>query len=156
MTIIQDLYQIFDSEYARYMARRSTKNRLALELRQNLAYLREGLAEHLDVTVMVAGLETQQYRHATEAGANPNSLQKRRLARATYGGVKEFDKYCGWSTGQLVHKVYERIAVLKKLDLNAAHLNVRARLQYLFKLLMVLVAHIDGVKLPVTRRRQRV
>lgn len=153
MSIIQDLYHIFDNEYARYLARRSTNNRLQLELRQNLAYLREGLAGNVNVAVLIAGLEERQYRQATEAGANLNGLRRQRLARATYGGVKEFDKYRGWSTERLVHKVYERIAVLKKLDLHAPHLDVRARLQYLFKLLMILVAHIEGVELPVTRRR---
>lgn len=154
MSIIQDLYHIFDNEYARHMARRSTKNRLELELRRNLAYLREGLAARFDVAVMIANLDERQYRHATETGASLNALQKKRLAQGTYGGVREFDKYRGWSTERLIHKVYERVAVLKKLDLKAANLDVRARLQYLFKLLMVLIAHIDGVKLPVTRRHR--
>lgn len=152
MSIIQDLYHIFDNEYARLIDRRSSKSLLVMELRHNLAFLRAGLAERLDGSVVIAGLEQEQYRRANERGTPLNGIQKERLARRTYGGVKEFEKYQGWSTEQLIHKAYERVAVLKKLNLSAANLDVRARLQYLFKLLMVLVAHIDGAELRVPRR----
>jgi len=144
VSIIQDLYLVFDKEYARRRERRCSKNLLVLELRHNLAFLRAGLAEQLDGSVMVAGLEHGQYRHANETGTELNSIQKRRLARRTYGGIREFEKYHDWSTEQLIHKAYERIVVLKKLDLDAGSVNVRARLQYLFKFLMLVIAHIDG------------
>lgn len=152
MTIIQDLYHIFDTEYARHLDRRSSKNLLVMELRQNLAFLRAGLAERLEGSTIIAGLEEGQYRRANEKGTHLDSIQKKCLARRTYGGVKEFEKYHGWSTGQLIHKAYERVAVLKKLNLNSAAIDVRARLQYLFKFLMVLVAHIDNTELRITTK----
>ncbi|WP_428623903.1 hypothetical protein [Sedimenticola sp.] len=147
MSVIQDLYHIFDKEYARHLASRATKNGLVLELRRNLAYLREGLAEQLPTAVILAGLEEAQFNNASQAGAHFNAIQKKSLARHTYGGVREFDKYRGWSTEQLINKAYERIATLKKLTQSADGLDLSARLQYLFKFLMVLMAHIDGVKL---------
>lgn len=160
MSIIQDLYRIFDNEYARHMERRTSKNLLVLELKQNLAFLRAGLAERLEGAAIVAGLEQVQYRRACERGTRLNTIQRRRLARDTYGGVKEFEKYRDWSTEQLIHKVYERLAVLNRLNLNVGRVDVQARLQYLFKLLMVLVAHIDGERLKISppgarRTRQR-
>ncbi|AKH20699.1 hypothetical protein [Sedimenticola thiotaurini] len=155
MSIIQDLYLIFDKEYARHRERRCSKNLLVLELRHNLAFLRAGLAEQLPGTTIVAGLEQAQYRQATEKGTALNAIQKRRLARRTYGGIREFEKYHDWSTEQLIHKAYERIAVLKKLDLDAGSVNVRARLQYLFKFLMLLIAHIDGETLHLSSSASR-
>lgn len=155
MSIIQDLYHIFDNEYARLIDRRCSKNLLVMELKQNLAFLRVGLAERLEGSAIIAGLEQEQYRRANQRATPLNSIQKRRLARRTYGGVKEFEKYHDWSTELLIHKVYERVAVLKKLNLNAAGVDVRARLQYLFKLLMVLIAHIDGEVLRITAAERR-
>ena len=43
MSLIQDLYTVFDREYARHVARRSSRNRLLQEMKRNLAFLREGL-----------------------------------------------------------------------------------------------------------------
>ena len=48
MTIIQDLYNVFDKERARYDANKAWKNAVLRELAENLAFMREGLRENLD------------------------------------------------------------------------------------------------------------
>ena len=48
MTIIQDLYNVFDKERARYDANKAWKNAVLRELAENLALMREGLRENLD------------------------------------------------------------------------------------------------------------
>ena len=51
------------------------------------------------------------------------------------------------NTARLIETVYERIATLKKLAGNEHHIDQLARLRNLFKLLMLLVAHIQGQRL---------
>ena len=152
MTIVQDLYSIFDREYSKYIARRSSKSRVVLELSQNLALLREGLAENLPGQVIIAGLEDSQYKKANEQAVNLDAIRKKTLARSTYAGIREFEKYRGWTTGKLIDNAYLRIATLRKLHANSAAIDVHARLQYLFKYLMVLVAHIEGKTLAIRPR----
>ena len=150
MTIIEDLYTIYDREQAKYRAHRSSQNRLQIELQHNLAFLREGLREGLAAQPIIAGLDTEQYIDAGKQGLDLNRLQKRHLAEATCGGIREFGRYRGWSTARLVDTVYERITTLKKLASGGAGVDLEARLRNLFKLLMLLIAHIQGGRL---RRR---
>jgi hypothetical protein len=151
MTIVQDLYNIYDKELARYRARRSSQGRLLIEIRHNLAFLREGLRERLPQAAIVAGLEDEQYRAAAREGLNLGALQKRRLAAATYGGVREFARYRDWPTARLIENAYERIATLKKLASSDSGVDLEARLKNLFKFMMVLLAHLEGRQLPLTR-----
>jgi hypothetical protein len=153
MSIVQDLYNIFDNERSKRIARKSSKNLVVLELSQNLAFLREGLAENLDSSAIIAGLEDNRFNSANEKGTNFNTIQKKVLSKSTYGAVKEFEKYKGWSTEKLINKAYERLATLKKLNVNSRSIDVRSRLQYLFKYLMVLMAHIEEKHLSIKSRR---
>ncbi len=154
MSIIQDLYTIYDREQAKYRARRSSQNRLQVELQHNLAFLREGLRERLAARKIIEGLESQQYAEAGKQGLDLNSLQKKRLAPATYGTIREFARYHGWTTERLVETVYERIVTLKKLAAGGASVDLDTRLRNLFKLLMLLLAHIQGQRLRSTPRRR--
>ena len=77
MSIIQDLYNIYDKELSRYRAKKSSQSRLLIEMRQNLAFLREGLREGLPHAAIVAALENVEYRAAHKEGANLASLQKK-------------------------------------------------------------------------------
>lgn len=153
MSIIQDLYHIFDKEYAKYIARKSAKNLIVLELSRNLAFLREGLAENLDGRAIIDGLEASRYHKAIAEATNLNALQKKPLSKNTYGGVNEFARYKGWTTEKLIHNAYERIATLKKLNTNSASIDITSRLQYLFKYLMVVMAHIEGKALTIESRQ---
>lgn len=155
MSIIQDFYNIYDKEYAKYIAQKSSKNLVVLELSQNLAFLREGLEENLDSKDVVSGLEDAKYKIAIEKGTNLNSIQKRKLVRNTYGGTKEFEKYQGWSTEKLINNAYERIATIKKLRSGSKTVDIKSRLQYLFKYLMVLIAHIEGKPLTTESGRSK-
>ena len=122
------------------------------ELSQNLAFLREGLAEKLDSKEIVSGLENKQFNNANDKGTNLNSIKKITLSINTYGGAREFEKYHGWSTEKLINKAYERIAIIKKLNTASKKIDINSRLQYLFKYLMVLIAHIEGKHLTIKSR----
>jgi hypothetical protein len=153
VSIIQDLYKIFDNERARYEAEKSSKNAVLRELAENLAFLREGLREGLDGTKVIKGLESVQYQRANDTGFDFNAIQKSTLSPATYGSTKEFEKYRGWSTEKLIRKAYERLSTLQKLQANAPGINLTSRLQYLFKFLMVVMAHVHGKRLPIRSGR---
>jgi hypothetical protein len=152
MTIIQDLYNIYDKESAKYRARRSSQGSLLRELQRNLAFLREGLGERLPQAAIVAGLEDGQFRAAADQGVRLDALQKKPLGRDTYAGIREFERYRGWETARLIDSVYERIAILKKLSAGSQEIDLHARLTTLFKFLMVVVAHVEGRRLPLPER----
>lgn len=154
MSIIQDLYSIYDKEHAKYRADRSAKGRLLTEMRHNLAFLREGLREDLSQAVIIAGLENAEFRSAGQQGTRLGAMQKRPLARTTYAGIREFDRYKGWETARLVENVYERIAILKKIGPGAGHVDLRPRLITLFKFLMVVVGHLEGRPLEIPARKE--
>lgn len=155
MSIIKDLYSIFDNERNQYAATRSSKNLVLRELAENLAFLREGLAEKLESSRIVEGLGNNQLNPAIEAGLNFNAIQKKPLAKNTYSGAKEFVKYNGWSTEKLIFKAYERLSTLKKLHASSTDIDTPVRLQNLFKYLMVLMAHIEGERLTIKSRSPR-
>lgn len=151
MSIIQDLYNIYDKELARYRAKKSSKNRLLIEMQQNLAFLREGLREGLPQGAVIGGLEDTQYHAACEQGTDLATLRKSPLSRATYGGIREFNRYLGWDSARLITKVYERIATLKKLAAGSDSIDLRARLTNLFKFLMVVLAHLEARQLLIVQ-----
>jgi hypothetical protein len=153
MSIVQDLYNIYDKEQAKHRAHKSSTNRLLIEIRQNLAFLREGLREGLPQQAIIAALEDAQYRAACKQGTNLGALQKKKLASATYAGIREFDRYEGWDTARLIGNLYERIATLKKLSSGSNSLDLRQRLTTLFKFLMVVLAHLEARQLVITTRR---
>jgi hypothetical protein len=153
MSIVQDLYKIFDNERSRYEAKKASRNAVLRELAENLAFLREGLYENLDDSKIVAGLENSQFIHANDKGFDFNSIQKKPLSRKTYGGTKEFERYRGWSTERLIRKAYERLSTLRRLNLNATGIDSRSRIQNLFKFFMVIIAHIDEEPLAIKSRR---
>lgn len=150
MSIIQDLYSIFDKEYAKHITRKSSKNLLVIEISQNLSFMREGLAGNLNASSIIDGLDNDQFKKANDKATNFNSIQKKKLAKKTYDGAKEFDKYHNWTTERLINKAYERINTLKKLNVDKDKINIHSRLQYLFKYLMVLMAHIEGKHLTIS------
>jgi len=153
MSIVQDLYKIFDNERSRYDAKTSSKNAVLRELAENLAFLREGLRESLEDSKIIAGLENEQFLRANDNGFDFNSIKRKTLSKTTYGGVKEFEKYKGWSTDKLIKNAYERLSTLRKLKTNKAGIDVRSRLKYLFKFMMVIMAHIDSQQLTIKSRR---
>ena len=149
MSIVQDLYAIYDKEQAKYRARKSSQGLLLTEIRHNLAFLREGLREGLAPAAIVAGLEDAHYRDARKQGVNLDGLKKKKLMPDTYAGIREFARYRDWTTARLVETVYERIATLKKLVDGSAEVALRVRLKNLFKLLMVVLAHLEGRRLKI-------
>ena len=143
MTIIQDLYNVFDKERARYDAKKASKNAVLRELAENLAFMREGLRENLDDSKIINNLENKQFVLANDNGFDFNSIKGMTLSPKTYGDAKEFDKYKDWSTDKLIKKAYERISTLRKLKVNEPGIDAHSRLQNLFKFLMVILAHVD-------------
>jgi hypothetical protein len=149
MSIIHDLYRIYDQEFTRYREKRSSQNGLQRELRHNLAFLREGLREKLPAQELIRGLDDVQFKKAVAKGIDINRLQSDRLDKRSFGGIREFFRYEGWATERLIETAYERIAVLKKLAERDNNIDFTARLRNLFKLLLLIQAHIDEQPIPV-------
>lgn len=152
MSIIQDLYKIFDNERARYEANASSKNAVLRELSDNLSFLREGLKEKLEPMKIISGLEKGQYTKANDSGFNFNTLQKKSLSLTTCGGIKEFERYKGWSTGKLIKNVYLRLSTLGKLISSKTDIDAGSRLMYLFKFMLLVMAHINEEQLKIKSR----
>ncbi len=151
MSIIQDLYNIYDKERSKYLARKSSQNQLQIELQRNLAFIREGLREELPQKTIIDGLDDQQFRLATRRNVSLAGMQKKKLAKDTYAGIREFDRYEGWETARLIENAYERIAMLRKLAHGGESLDLKPRLRTLFKFLLVVLAHLKGIKLKVPK-----
>ncbi len=152
MTIIQDLYSIFDNLYSINLQKKVLKNSIEMEMAQNLDFLRTALQEKIEAKKIISGLENKYFLASLESSVDFDSLQKSKLSDRTTGGIKEFRPYLGWPTEKLVKKVYERIAVLKKLSTTEPTINASRRLQNLFKLLLLTVAHINGDKITLKKR----
>lgn len=153
MTIVQDLYSIYDREHAKYLARRSSQHQLLIEMRNNLAFVREGLGDGLATRAIARRLEDARFQAACSQGFDLDRLQKKRLAAATCAGIREFDRYRDWPTSRLVETVYQRIDTLRRLSADGSGPDLTVRLQNLFKLLMLVLAHIEGRLLRATVRR---
>jgi hypothetical protein len=153
MSIVQDLYKIFDKERARYDVKKASKNAVLRELAENLAFIREGIRENLDDSKIINRLENKQFILANDHGFDFNSLKRATLSQATYGSAKEFDRYKGWSTEKLIKNAYERLSTLRKLKVSEPGIDTHSRLQNLFKFLMVIIAHIDEKRLSIKSRR---
>ncbi len=149
MSVIQDCYNIFDREYAKRLQRRSMKNAVEMEIAGNLAFIREAVQAGMSGAKIVAGMEDEQFLEALSAGMDLNSMRKASLSIKTFAGIDEFKKYTGWSTERLIKKAYERIATQKKLLATDAGIDFSRKLQYLFKLLLLIIAHIDNRQLVV-------
>ncbi len=151
MSIIQDCYNIYDREYARRLQRKAMKNAVEMEIAGNLAFIREAVRAGIGGAEIVAGLEDRQFIAALAAGMDLNDIRKARLSGNTFAGIDEFKKYAGWSTERLIKKVYARIATLKRLLAVDASIDFSRKLQYLFKLLLLIIAHIDNRHLIVRK-----
>ncbi len=118
-----------------------------MEMAQNLDFLRTALQEKISSEKIISGLENKFFLASLESGVDFDSLQKSKLNAQTTGNIKEFQVYLGWSTEKLVKKVYERIAVLKKLSTTEPTLDAARRLQNLFKIMLLTMTHINGDKI---------
>jgi|GEM_PF-1143889 len=155
MTLLQDAYQLYDGENARLARKRAFQNTVVIELNENLAFLRAALREGVTGPAIVAQLDDAEYRKAVSEGFDLNTIQAVTLQAATYAGAREFAVYKGWDTDRLIQNVYTRIATLKKLVAADSKIDLTRRLQSLFKYVMVVVAHIAGIRLVRKAVRRR-
>lgn len=151
MSIIHDLYRIYDREFTRYREKRSSQTGLQRELRHNLAFLRDALGEKLPAPELIRGLDDAQFKQAVAQGIDIDRLQPKVLDKRSFGGIREFFRYEGWATARLIETAYERIAVLKKLAEGGTTIDFTARLRNLFKLLLLIQAHIEQKPIPARR-----
>ena len=147
MSIIKDLYDIFDKERARYTETRTSGSRVVSEISRNLSFIREGLRDNVEPAHIIAQLEDADFAEARQKGIDLGIVQSRKLTRATYGKIREFERYEGWSTARLIQNAYERIDTLKKLNLAGKGVNASSRLKYLFKYLLLVMAHLNHERL---------
>lgn len=143
MSLVQELYTIFDKERARYQAVQRSKHAVIREIADNLALLREGLRNEMDSKALVSKLDTHQFNAACDNGFNFNQINKQPLKAATFGHIKEFSRYQGKSSQQLIELLYQRIKVAQKLG------TTPRALKYLFKFHMLVLAHCEDNRLRI-------
>ena len=152
MSIIQDLYNIYDREHAKYRADRSSQASPADRDAAQSGLPSGGPARRPLARGGCCRPGIRSFTLPPGQGTSLGALQKRSLARATYSGIREFDRYKGWDTTRLIDNVYERIATLKKIEQGAQNIDLRPRLMTLFKFLMVVLGHLEGRPLVVPAR----
>ena len=144
MTILKDAYTLYDNESSKFVQRRAFKNTVAIELSENLDFMKEALDEKITSVSIVNQLEDKEYRNAMATGFNLNSLMEDSLNPKTYNEIKEFEKYKGWDTERLIINAYKRMATIKKIIAADESVDITKKLQSLFKYVLIIVAHITN------------
>lgn len=153
MSIWKELYDIFDSERARWQSKTASKQSLAFEIQTNLAFLADALQNDLDQVAMAKGLERSNFDESIKNGFSINSISKKKLAAKTTGGIDEFKKYIGKNTEYLVKNAYIKMGSLTKLVNADGGKDYSLKFKSLFRFLILLVAHIEGRH--ITRRSSK-
>lgn len=154
MSIWKELYDIFDSERARWQSKTASQQTLMFEIQANLAFLADALQNELDQVSMAKGLERSCFDKSIKSGFPINSISKKKLAAKTTGEIDEFKKYIGKDTEYLVKNAYLKIGSLTKLVKAGGVKDYSLKFKSLFRFLMLLVAHIDGQNLVSSLRSE--
>jgi hypothetical protein len=129
---------------------RGTKREVLRELHDNIdriALFQQTGMPAAGINRVVNGLQVATYLAASKAGFDFNSLQKAKLAAASLRDVPLFKSLAGSTTEQLFDKVY---AAIHRLRIICAEypddpkLRKNVRLMNIFKLMLVLVRHIES------------
>lgn len=144
MTILNDAYALYDNEQSKFVQRRAFKNTVAIELSENLDFIKDALDEKISSVSIVSQLEDKEYRSAMAAGFDLNSLMDASLNTKTYNDIKEFERYKGWDTEKLIVNAYKRMSTINKIIAADESVDITKKLQYLFKYILIVVAHITN------------
>ncbi len=147
MSIWKDLYSIFNQERSRWQKQAADSQALQVELKTNLTFLADALANNLEQTKTIAGLGSKYFEIFIKDNSNFNSLQKRALQKRTIAEFSEFEKYLGKDTQYLVRNLYSKIFAIRKLHKQDPKQDCSLRLKALFRFMMLTLAHIDGKNL---------
>lgn len=123
------------------------KRKLLIELRDNIELVNLWRQKEFPIDKVILKLERAHYNAAVADNFSLNSIKSRRLKATTTKGVPQFQKYVGWSTEALLDNVYRKIKTLNhivEMDPDSTKINKKARLSNLYKLMILLVHHIDS------------
>ncbi|MCL6417520.1 hypothetical protein MIB92_17800 [Aestuariirhabdus sp. Z084] len=144
MSLWKELYAIFDNERSRWQSSSATRQELVFELQGNLRFLADALHNDLDQAAIAQGLDSAVFERSLASNFSFNSICKRSLKASTSGDFDEFKKYLGKDTEYLIKNVYSKILLLKKLSTINAPSDLSRRYKSLFRVLMLVVAHIEN------------
>ena len=123
------------------------KRKLLIELRDNIELVNLWRQKEFPIDKVILKLERAHYNAAVADNFSLNSIKSRSLKATTTKGVPQFQKYVGWSTEALLDNVYRKIKTLNhivEMDPDSAKIDKKARLSNLYKLMILLVHHIDS------------
>jgi len=144
MSLWKVLFDFVDKERNRFDNVRHDTHALQFEIEANIHFIVDGLAQELSAADIIKGLETQAFDKAMQSGLH---IRQAKLALRTIDGYKEFDKYLGHQSDELVKNGYMKIVVLQKL-INAGKFEQDRKLKALFRLLMLVHFHLADKPLP--------
>lgn len=148
MSLWKILFDFVDKERTRFDKIRNDTNALQFEIESNIHFIVDGFAEQLTAADIVNGLDSKAFEQAMQLGF---SISQRKLTPKVIHGYREFDKYVGQQSDQLVKNVYMKITVLRKL-IRAGKLEQDLKVKALFRLLMLVHFHLADKPLPNTKK----
>jgi len=123
------------------------KRKILLELQENIELISLWKNKGFPIDKVILKLERNRYDSAVEVDFLINSIKSAPLKKSTTKGVPQFHKYVGWSTEKLLNNVYRKIRNLKyivDMDSENRHVNKSARLDNIYKVMILLVHHIES------------
>ena len=128
---------------------RGTRRELLRELQNNInqisVYIESGEGEE-GVDRVIAALQVGCYEAAGRDGFDFDSLKKGRLSPGLLKDVPQFKAYGGFTTEQLLDKLYmwiHRLKIIAKDYPNSPKFRKRVRLINIWKLMLLVVRHIN-------------
>jgi len=129
---------------------RGQRRELLRELRNNInqisVYIESG-EESERIDKVIAALQVSCYESASKAGFDFNSLKKERVTPSLIKDIPQFKAYAGFTTEQLFDKLYtwiHRLKIIVKDYPNSPKFRKRVRLINVWKLMLLLVKHINA------------
>ena len=123
------------------------KRKLLLELQDNIELVNLWRQKEFPIDRVILKLSQAHYRAAVAENFSLNSIKSGRLKATTTKGIPQFQKYVGWTTEAMLDNVYRKIKTLVdivEMDTDSKKVDKKARLSNLYKLMILLVHHIDS------------
>jgi hypothetical protein len=125
---------------------RGTKKRILLEMQENIATIQLYIENDLPIDKVVQDLAVEELKDALRNDFNLNSFNRNKISSESTAQIPFFERYTGWTTEELFNNIYMKILELQKivrLDPDNPNIRKSVRLINIFKLIKLLLIHID-------------
>ena len=115
------------------------------ELKENLDLLLMIREKNVSLERVIPKLAFKAYVTAADSGFNFKKIKRSSLKAKSTHGVKQFQKYVGWSTEKLFENIYLKARQLQnilELKMDQSEINMEIRVEYLTRMLILLLHHI--------------